>query len=214
MPAAAGTLPRSLPECFSLLQTLHLYGAAGITAFGWGIGHLLGWPTTPWLPLWFCAALVVYNADRIRPDPADVLNVPERTAAARRWRSWSQFACGLAAVVLLVLPLARQDWLTVGLVLAGGFFCLNYSIPIFGFRWKDIPLLKTFFAPSVVTAAVLGLPWLHLGPATDSFTLALSVFRVWVFLLFNMILCDLRDIAGDLASGVRSIPVVLGSTLR
>ena len=34
--------------------------------------------------------------------------------------------------------------------------------------------------------------------------------------MFNMILCDLRDLAGDRACGIRSLPVVLGEkeTLR
>ncbi|HSI12889.1 MAG TPA: UbiA family prenyltransferase, partial [Chthoniobacter sp.] len=32
----------------------------------------------------------------------------------------------------------------------------------------------------------------------------------WSFLMFNMIVCDLRDRAGDAACGIRSLPVMLG----
>jgi 4-hydroxybenzoate polyprenyltransferase len=203
----------SIPgELETLLHVLNLYGAIGIAAFGWAVCRLLDWPAAPWLPLWFCAALLIYNADRLRPDPADAINIPHRAAATARWRWLSRIVCALATLGLITLPLVRHDWLTLGLVLGGALVCLNYSVPLLGFRWKDVPLLKTFFAPTVVSAAVLGLPWLHLGVATDASTLALTALRAWSFLLFNMLLCDLRDLAGDRASGVRSLPVALGET--
>ena len=33
----------------------------------------------------------------------------------------------------------------------------------------------------------------------------------WALLMFNMVLCDLRDIDGDRATGTRSLPVLMGS---
>ncbi len=194
-----------------LLHTPSIYGALGITAFGWAMGQLFNWEVGPWMPYWFCAALLVYNADRLRRDPADALNIPVREAAAARLRILSFVVLIASALVLLVLPIVQRDWLTLALVLGGALVSLNYSIPLFGFRFKDVPLLKTFFAPTIVTASVLGLPWLHLGTGgTDLATLALGSFRSWTFLMFNMILCDLRDRVGDEACGIRSLPVVLG----
>jgi 4-hydroxybenzoate polyprenyltransferase len=193
-----------------LLHALSLYGAAGIAAFGWAVCRLLDWSVLPWLPLWSCAALLIYNADRLRPDPADLVNIPQRAAASARWRGLSGTVCGAAAVFLFAWPLFWRDWLTLGLVFGGTVMCLNYSIPMFGFRWKDVPLLKTFFAPTIVTAAILGLPWLHLGPAVAPLTFLLVALRAWSFLMFNMILCDLRDLAGDRACGIRSLPAALG----
>ena len=194
-----------------LLHTLSIYGALGITAFGWAMGQLFNWEVGPWMPYWFCAALLVYNADRLRRDPADALNIPLREAASARLRVLSFIVLVTSALVLLVLPIVRRDWLTLALVLGGALVSLNYSIPLFGFRFKDVPLLKTFFAPTIVTASVLGLPWLHLGTGgTDIPTLLLGSLRSWTFLMFNMILCDLRDRAGDEACGIRSLPVVLG----
>jgi len=194
-----------------LLHTLSIYGAFGITAFGWAMGQLFNWEVGPWMPYWFCAALLVYNADRLRRDPADALNIPLREAAAARLRILSFAVLIASALVLLVLPIVRRDWLTLALVLGGALVSLNYSIPLFGFRFKDVPLLKTFFAPTIVTASVLGLPWLHLGTGgMDLATLLLGSLRSWTFLMFNMILCDLRDRAGDEACGIRSLPVMLG----
>ena len=194
-----------------VLHTLSIYGALGIVAFGWAMGHLLHWQTARWMPYWFCAALLVYNADRLRRDPADALNIPLREAAAARLRFLSLAALGISVLVLLVLPILRRDWLTLLLVLGGALVSLNYSIPLFGFRFKDVPLLKTFFAPTIVTASVLGLPWLHLAsPSAEAATLALASVRSWSFLMFNMIVCDLRDRTGDEACGIRSLPVMLG----
>ncbi|HEY3898638.1 MAG TPA: UbiA family prenyltransferase [Chthoniobacter sp.] len=207
----SGTGSTFLRELEMLLHTLSIYGALGIMAFGWAMGRLLNWETRSWMPYWFCAALLVYNADRLRRDPADALNIPVREAAAARLRILSFVTLGVSVLVLLVLPILRRDWLTLVLVLGGALVSLNYSIPLFGFRFKDVPLLKTFFAPTIVTASVLGLPWLHLEANGISFTtVALASLRSWSFLMFNMIVCDLRDRAGDEACGIRSLPVMLG----
>src|SRR5690348_2589779 len=109
-----------------LLHTLSVYGALGIVAFGWAMGQLFDWPTAPWMPYWFCAALLVYNADRLRRDPADALNIPVRAAAAARLRVLSFVALITSTVVLVVLPVARRDWLTLVLVLGGALVSLNY----------------------------------------------------------------------------------------
>jgi 4-hydroxybenzoate polyprenyltransferase len=206
-----GAILAVLREMEMLLHTLSIYGALGITAFGWALGQLFNWEVRPWMPYWFCAALLVYNADRLRRDPADALNIPVRQAAATRLRLLSMIVLAASAVVLIVLPIMRHDWLTLVLVLGGALVSLNYSIPLFGFRFKDVPLLKTFFAPTIVTASVLGLPWLHLDlHRAELVPLALASLRSWTFLMFNMILCDLRDRAGDEMCGIRSLPVVLG----
>src|SRR5262245_12486894 len=116
-----------------VLHALSLYGAAGIAGFGWAVCRLLDWPALPWIPLWSCAALLIYNADRLRTDPADLVNIPQRAAASARWRAWSRAVCAAAAIFLVVYPILTRDWLSLGLILGGAVVSLNYSIPIFGF---------------------------------------------------------------------------------
>jgi len=212
LPTSIAPTPRRsiFREIEIVLHALSLYGALGIAAFGWAVCRLLDWSVLPWIPLWSCAALLIYNADRLHPDPVDLVNIPQRAAASARWRRWSWVVCAGAAAFLVVYPVLMRDWLSLGLIIAGAIVSLNYSIPILGFRWKDVPLLKTFFAPTIVTASILGLPWLHLGPAVDLGTLLIISLRSWTFLMFNMIICDLRDLEGDRASGIRSLPVALG----
>ncbi len=191
------------------LQTLHLYGAGGIVAFGWAMCELVGAVAAPWMPLWFFAALLFYNVDRLRRDPSDAFNTPRREAAARQLRRWSWFLAAGAAIGLLTIPLARRDWITLGSIIGGGLVCLNYSLPLGDFRLKEAPLLKTFFAPGLVTAAVFGLPLLH---KPDLLSLGFLVAAIWssLFLFCNMALCDLRDIPGDRRFGVVSVPSRLG----
>ena len=211
-------------EIETVLHALSLYGAAGLAAFGWAMGWLLGLPTAPWLPLWFCAALVIYNADRLRRDPADALNVPARTTASARLRRASAVTLALAGLVLIGLPALRREWTVLACILGGAFISLGYSIPILGFRWKDIPLLKSVFAPAIITAAIFILTFHTRIPLsyfqdfsrvdhlfTEEFKICLFL-APWAFLylLFNMLLCDLRDRAGDAQCRIRSIPVVLG----
>lgn len=191
------------------LQTLHLYGAAGIAAFGWAMCRLIGCASAPWLPLWLAAALLFYNVDRLRRDPADCLNTPRREAAARRLRRWSKLLAAMAAVTLLALPLARRDVVSLVCILSGAAVCLNYSLPVWGFRLKDVPLLKTFFAPTLVIAAVFGLPLLH-EPARFGPVVVVMILWAWGLLFGNMILCDLRDVVGDRSCGVLSLPAYLG----
>lgn len=207
-----------------MLHALSIYGAAGIVAFGWAMGHFLAAPTAPWLPLWFCAALLIYNCDRLRTDPADALNIPQRATACARWRPAIRATVISTAFVLIGLPVWRRDWLTLKLVIGGSIVALGYSFPVLGWRWKDVPLVKTLFAPTVVTAAIFGLLFSGTERTYDA---ALSFggfshidyevtgFRLlapwaWCYLLFNMLVCDLRDRAGDARCGIRSIPVLWG----
>ena len=116
-----------------------------------------------------------------------------------------------SAALLLWLPCLERDWPTLGAVSLGSLICLNYSIPLLGFRFKNVPLLKTLFAPSIVLVSILGLPWLHLWSPRDSLQFAINACPAWGILLFNMTLCDLRDIEGDRSTGVRSLAVLLGA---
>ncbi len=188
------------------------------------MGWFLGLPTGHWLPLWFCAALLIYNADRLRRDPADVLNLPLRTAASARLRRASAATVALAALVLIGLPALHREWAVLACILGGSIISLGYSIPLVGFRWKDIPLLKSVFAPAIITAAIFILTyhtrippscWQDFSRVDHLFTTEFKIclfLAPWAFiyLLFNMLLCDLRDRQGDAQCRIRSIPVVLG----
>ncbi len=100
--------PILLKKTGEIVQTLCIYGACGIVTFGWGLSRLLHFGCKTYAPLWFCAAIFIYNLDRLKTDPADPINTPRRSreaaklrkasiiaAAARPWRWWLS-RCGRA----------------------------------------------------------------------------------------------------------------------
>jgi len=161
------------------------------------------------MPLWLAGALLVYNLDRLKRDPADRVNTPERVRWHGMLRRWSWLLTAAGGAVLVLWPLWTGNG---GLLLLTGLavpLSLSYSFPVLGTRMKDVPVVKTLFAPLVVLSAVLAPPillqGLRVGPA-----LLLAAGWSWALLMFNMVLCDLRDIEGDRAAGTKSLPVLLG----
>lgn len=205
-----------MKRSLAAIEALNLYGAAGIVSFGWALGWLLRFDVARYLPLWFAGALLVYNVDRLKHDPADAINVPARVKNSLGLRRVSIVLAGVSAGVLIVVPVMQRDWLLLALAMAGAIICLNYSVPVRGFRLKDVPLLKTFFAPVVLAAACLGLPLLQQGLRVSPAHFAAVAAWTFAFLFFNMTLCDWRDLEGDRAAGTRTVPVLLGRahTLR
>ncbi len=200
----------ALRESLKPVQALHLYGAVGIAAFGWSLGRWAGFASGRMLPLWLAGALVVYNLDRLKRDPADCVNTPERVlrhGTLRRW-SWALTAAGVAVLVLWPLWIGNGCLLLLTALALPMSLC--YSFPLLGLRLKDVPAVKTLFAPLVVLTAVLAPPILLEGLAIDA-ALLLAAGWSWALLMFNMVLCDVRDLEGDRAAGTRSLPVLLGS---
>jgi 4-hydroxybenzoate polyprenyltransferase len=192
------------------LHGLHLFGALGISAFGSAFCAVFEWNHARWVPYWFFGALLVFNLDRAVPDPADQINVPRRRAASTRLRWVSWLLAVFSAGMLIWLPAQQADWVTLVLVIIGAAICAGYSLPLFGRRFKEVPLLKTFFAPSLVVLAILSLPLIHEPwPSHPGLLLFASVWA-WGYLLCNMLICDLRDVKGDRLTGVVSLPVRLG----
>jgi len=191
------------------MHALHVYGAVGIAVFGWSLGRWAGFASGRLLPLWLAGALVVYNLDRLKHDPADWVNTPGRVSAHGMLRGWSWLLAGAGAVVLVGWPLWTGDAGLLVLTAVAVPLSLSYTFPLLGQRMKDVPVVKTLFAPLVVLAAVLGPPVLLQGLAVSP-ALMLAAGWSWALLMFNMVLCDLRDIDGDRALGTRSLPVLLG----
>ena len=137
------------------------------------------------------------------------MNTPERVRAHQVLRRWSWLLTALGALTLVLWPL----WLKNGSLLLLAALALpaslSYSFPLFGARVKDVPVLKTLFAPMVVLAAVFAPPILLQGLVLSP-GLFLAAGWGWALLLFNMMLCDLRDMEGDRAAGTKSLPVLLG----
>jgi 4-hydroxybenzoate polyprenyltransferase len=194
-----------------VIQALSLYVSAAVATFGWGTSRLLDFDSRPYLFLWFAGSLLVYNVDRLKPDPADPVNIPGRHAAFARLKRPSRGVIAMALLTLIVLPVSTRNWWLLTMTVAAAFVCICYSLRPLGFRFKDIPLLKSFFAPTIAIAAFVFPPLWHGSLETHPCYTVATTFWLWMFLCFNMILCDLRDIEGDRLESTLSLPVLLGA---
>jgi 4-hydroxybenzoate polyprenyltransferase len=98
------------------------------------------------------------------------------------------------------------------LALASGATVLQfYSRPArgMGFRLKDLPSVKSFLPAGVIAGILVVWPWVENG---RSFRIKEYLVLLWcpLVLTINSLVFDYRDIDGDSAIGMRTIPVQLG----
>lgn len=188
-----------------------------LSAAGWVVvtWNHLELPPDPLVALLaFALAIVFYTRDRLDPQEQDADSVTfyDRTEWVQRHRTlltvWVLVALGVAFYCITVRP---ATWIPL---LAGVGFALTYTvrwIPWRGQRWawKQVPGLKTPYVALLWTILTV------FAPAAE-YDLWGTV-RLWQVagVIFLLILCqillnDLRDIDGDSANNVYSLPVILG----
>jgi 4-hydroxybenzoate polyprenyltransferase len=190
---------------------LELVGATVVTSLGWAACRILQIEWIPSATLWFAGYLLVYNLDRLYPDPADLVNIPIRSRKAPELRAARIGVAFLSVAVLLAWPLLTgRWWLVLALALAATVLQF-YSRPVrgMGFRLKDLPYVKSLLPPTVIAGILVVWPCLENG---RSFRLKECVIFVWclVVLTINSLVFDYRDIEGDTTAGTQTIPVRLG----
>jgi len=168
---------------------------------------------TPLLVAAFALTFAVYNLDRVINQKEDLINDPNRSRLFMgRERMWAGLAVaslassvvvgareGLGVLVTLLSPLGVYAAYTVGLPFAP--------------RLKQIPVVKNVVLVGTWALVPTLLPSLRaVGPAGEKGTLLSLLIFYFIFtkIMINSILFDLRDVKGDNASGVRTLPVMLG----
>ncbi len=179
---------------------LELVGATAVTSLGWAACRILQIDSLPSVPLWFAGYLLVYNLDRLHPDPADLVNIPVRVSKAQKLRAARIGLAFLSAAVLLMWTLLTGRW------------CLQFysrPVPGLGLRLKDLPYVKSFLPTGVIAGILVVWPCVENG---RGFRLKECLVLVWCLLLLiiNGLVFDYRDIEGDSAAGTETIPVRLG----
>lgn len=190
---------------------LEIFGALSVSALGWAACQCSGTPWYPSAPLWFGGYLVVYNLDRLYPDPADSLNTPLRLRYRNRLRLKRLLLIILGSAVLIIWPLITgQSLLLPGLLLAtAGLQFYSRPFPVAKIRLKDLPGIKSFFVPAFIAAILVIWPILQAG---ERFSCLDVIVFAWCFLVLgiNSLVFDLRDIAGDRLYGTPTIPARFG----
>jgi 4-hydroxybenzoate polyprenyltransferase len=193
------------------IYLLEIFGALSVSALGWAACICSGAPWYPSAPLWFAGYLVVYNLDRLYPDPADSLNTPVRYHCRYklRGRRIALILCGSAILVVWPVIIGQSLLLPWLMIIAGGIQFYSRPFPGARFRLKDLPGVKSIFVPAFIAAILVVWPILEAGKRFSWFDL---IVFTWCFLVLgiNSLIFDLRDIAGDRLHGTPSIPSLIG----
>jgi hypothetical protein len=138
----------------------------------------------------------VYAADHAGGSKEDLMNNPGRAWLAN-YPVKKLAALAYCAALLITI---WWDASKLPCVLVVGLAGAAYTARIGGIRPKDIPGVKTFIVASSTAICRAGLVggewWLYI--------------LVFLMMVIDTVLCDMRDIKGDAAEGVRTIPVMLG----
>ena len=203
---------RNLSTFLHQVYLLEVVGGVAVTCLGWVSCYLTG---SPWLrsaPLWLGGYLLVYNLDRLHYDPADQVNTPIRFLYRDSLRSKRLLLIWLSAATLLGWPAVTGRWWLIPPIVLAIATLQFYSrpVPLVRKRLKDLPVLKTFIAPSLIAVVLVLWPVLELRRSLGAREI-LVFFWSFIILSVNSISFDLRDIQGDLRNGTRTLPVLLGA---
>jgi 4-hydroxybenzoate polyprenyltransferase len=169
-----------------------------------------------WQPiaLIFVTALIPYNLDRIFD--SYVQKIPEAKAQLffRKPYIFVLLFCAIATTALLLYYAP----LRVRYVSCAGIVPLVYGTPLFPwkskskwqwYRLKDIPGSKAWIVGSILTYAVIALPLAYSRQNFDVIA-ALTTLFMFVFIVSNSHIFDIRDLDSDRNKGVVTLPIMVG----
>lgn len=144
----------------------------------------------------FLTTFAIYSVDKVSGSKEDLLNIPERAALAKYPIKQLSALSYMAAILLVALT----DFWKLPSVLFIGLAGIIYTVRIRGTRPKDITCVKNLIVASSIAICYAD----QIEGPIQLYVLAFLVIFV------DTVLFDLRDIIGDSAMGVRTLPVVFG----
>ncbi|MBA7473261.1 hypothetical protein ES707_08596 [subsurface metagenome] len=155
----------------------------------------------------------VYNLNRKTDEDEDAINHTERYAFTKKYEP-ILFRSAIGSYIVAFCLSALQGFgslLITTIPLVAG---IVYSVPLlparFGFRrLKEVPFMKSLIVAFSWTIPATLLPICHAGLPAGAATGIVGVF-FFLQTFTNTVVYDMRDVEGDAASGVRTIPTILG----
>ncbi|MGB8217640.1 MAG: UbiA family prenyltransferase [Candidatus Methanoperedens sp.] len=149
----------------------------------------------------------IYSLNKLSDIKEDLINNPERVGFIKKYKIIIIFAV-IASFAASILISFLQNPFSIIIMLFPFIMGIFYSIKVSNIRLKDIVGIKNFTV--AVSWAVIG-TFVPLAVYFSDYILMVLVFYFFFIRVFlGSIVSDVRDIEGDMASGVRTIPVVFG----
>ena len=166
------------------------------------------------IALIFFTALIPYNLDRIFD--SYVQKIPDTKAQLffRQPCIWVLLLTAIIATAILLYDAPSS----VRYVSIAGIIPLLYGTPLFPlknqsrwqwYRLKDLPGSKAWIVGSILTYAVIALPMAYVGAKYDVVA-ALTTLFMFVFIVTNSHIFDIRDLESDRHKGVVTLPIIAG----
>lgn len=164
------------------------------------LGQIYSIPVAWWQPLAAgLATFAVYSLDKVGGSKEDRLNTPERAWLARYPIKKIALLAYLAAIILV----SAIDFWRLPAILSFGFAGWVYTRRVRGMRLKDIPTMKNVIVALATAICYAGL----LAAPIQAYIM------IFLMIFVGTVIFDLRDMKGDAASGVKTIPVICGRAL-
>ena len=166
------------------------------------------------IALIFFTALIPYNLDRIFDSYVQKIPDDQAQLFFRQPYIWVFL---LSAIVSTAFLLYNAP-LRVRYISIAGIIPLLYGTPLFfwkyrsnwkWYRLKDIPGSKAWIVGSILTYAVIALPMAYVGANFDWLAALLTLF-MFVFIVTNSHVFDIRDVESDRQKGVVTLPIMAG----
>ena len=155
----------------------------------------------------FFLTLTIYNLNKLTDIKEDSINLPERAKFIQKNKNLIICIPILSYATALLLAFLQNPF-SIFLILFPLCTGVLYSIKILNFRLKDITGLKNIV---IALSCASTFAFLPLAVSLRNLAMIVLVFYfIFVKILGNSVLFDVRDIEGDRISGVRTIPVVFG----
>ncbi|MDK2974716.1 MAG: hypothetical protein PWP08_1087 [Methanofollis sp.] len=161
----------------------------------------------------FLVTFSVYNMNRKTDESEDAINHSERFAFTSKYAK-ALMACTVAAYILAFLVAGMSGAFAVVItsvpLVSGIFYSVAIFPAVFGYRrLKDVPCVKNLLVGIAWATPVALLPPLCTGMPTGFMTVVVWFF-FFLLTVINTVICDMRDVDGDIASGVRTLPAIIG----
>ncbi len=155
----------------------------------------------------------IYNMNRKTDESEDAVNHSRRYAFTQKHAGllWYSSLAGYGLAFLVASFYGPVAIAATAFPLASG---IAYSIPLLpaGCRYrrlKDVPLVKNLLVGGAWAVPVACLPAACTGAPFGMMTIVVGLF-FFLLSFINSTVFDIRDVAGDADSGVRTLPVMLG----
>jgi 4-hydroxybenzoate polyprenyltransferase len=201
-------------NCFPLLMLLYFASTAAFAV--WTGAFFLGIvPNAGSIITWWCIVFAVYGINRYT-DIEDYLNDSAKREFFVDRKKYLYFSIIILSGSLLWL-------LTTGSLTLYHVLCvytgIAYSVPLFPwitgktqlrwFRLKEVPFVKSFLVSFIMGTSIFALYFMDKNISVSRVELTVLMIGSMLSMFINTVFCDIRDIIGDKAVGIKTIPVLL-----